>query len=95
MQLRDSSLLIQKAYVNREWIDAASGQTFELHDPSTGRLIGTCPEFSAKDAEKAIDAAAQAFKSFKKTTVRERAIVLRKWFNLMNENAEDIATPLT
>jgi succinate-semialdehyde dehydrogenase / glutarate-semialdehyde dehydrogenase len=87
--------LIEKSYVNGEFVYASSSSTFEVLDPSTGKTIGTCPEFNASDTEKAISAAAEAFKSFRKTLPRERARMLRKWFNLMTENAEDIATLIT
>lgn len=93
--LKDKSLFIEKCFVNGEWTTAASGKTFEIHDPATGKLIGTCPEFDAADTEKAIAAAAEAFKSFKKTSARERSKLLRKWYDLMVQNAEDIATLIT
>ena len=88
-------MLIGKCYVNGEFVNAASSSSFEVHDPSTGKKIGTCPEFNASDTEKAIYAAAEAFKSFRKTLPRERARMLRKWFNLMTENADDIANLIT
>lgn len=94
-KLKDPSLFIEKGYVNGEYATASSGQTFEVHDPSTGKLIGTCPEFSRDDVTKAIDAAEEAFVTFKKTLPRERATMLRKWYNLMQENAEDLATLIT
>jgi succinate-semialdehyde dehydrogenase / glutarate-semialdehyde dehydrogenase len=94
-KLKDPSLFIEKGYVNGEYTAAASGQTFEVHDPSTGKLIGKCPEFNRDDTLKAIDAAEEAFVSFRKTTPRERATLLRKWYNLMQENAEDLATLIT
>ncbi|KAI2087545.1 succinate semialdehyde dehydrogenase NADP+ linked [Ophidiomyces ophidiicola] len=93
--LKDRSLLIGKCYVNGEWVDARSGETFEVHDPSTGKLIGTCPEFTAEDTQKAIDAAVAAFPSFRKTLARDRARMLRKWYQLMMDNAEDLATLIT
>ena len=95
LQLKDKSLLIEKGYVNGEFVTAASGKTFEIHDPSTGKLIATCPEFDKADTEKAIAAAAEAFKSFRKTTARQRSKWLRKWYDLMVENSEDIATLIT
>ena len=58
-------------------------------------IIGNCPEFSSEDAQKAIDAAASAFQSFRKTTARERARMLRRWYQLMMDNAEDLATLIT
>lgn len=88
-------MLIEKCYVNGEFVGAASSSTFEVHDPSTGKTIGNCPEFDISDTEKAISAAAEAFKSFRKTLPRERARMLRKWYNLMTENAEDLATLIT
>jgi len=87
--------LIEKGYVNGEFATAASGQTFEVHDPSSGETIGRCPEFSKDDTLKAIDAATEAFQSFRKTLPKERATMLRNWYNLMQENAEDLATLIT
>ncbi|ETN38523.1 uncharacterized protein HMPREF1541_06558 [Cyphellophora europaea CBS 101466] len=94
-KLKDPSLFIEKGYVNGEYTTAASGETFEVHDPSTGKLIGTCPEFNRDDTLKAIAAADDAFVSFRKTLPRERATMLRKWYNLMQENADDLATLIT
>ncbi|KAI2638460.1 Aldehyde/histidinol dehydrogenase [Xylaria nigripes] len=82
-------------YVNGEWVTAASGKTFEVHDPATGKLIGTCPEFDSKDTEKAIAAAAEAFKLFRTQTGRQRSRLLRKWYDLMMENSQDLATLIT
>ncbi|KAI9789803.1 MAG: succinate semialdehyde dehydrogenase NADP+ linked [Piccolia ochrophora] len=93
--LNDKSLLKHDAYVNGEWIGAKSGKTFEVTDPASGELIGTCPDFSKHDTEKAIAAASEAFTSFRRTTGRERARILRKWYELMTENAEDLAKLIT
>ncbi|KUL82236.1 hypothetical protein ZTR_09289 [Talaromyces verruculosus] len=93
--LKDKSLFIEKSYVNGEWVGAESGKTFEVHDPSDGKIIGTCPEFTASDTEKAIQAAAAAFPSFRKTLARERARMLRRWYQLMVDNADDLATLIT
>ncbi|KAI9171722.1 Glutarate-semialdehyde dehydrogenase [Paramyrothecium foliicola] len=64
-------------------------------DPASGDLIGNCAEFDAQDTEVAIDAAADAFSSFRTTTGRERSKLLRKWYDLMVENSEDIAKLIT
>src|SRR5438045_9015116 len=66
-----------------------------LLDPSSGKLIGTVPEFDAADTQIAIDAAAAAFQSFRKKTGRERSKLLRKWYDLMIENSEDLAKIIT
>ncbi|KAI1735917.1 Aldehyde/histidinol dehydrogenase [Xylaria scruposa] len=95
-KLNDPSLFkTDVCYVNGEWVKAASGKTFEVHDPATGKLIGTCPEFDAKDTENAIAAAAEAFKSFRTKTGRERSKLLRKWYDLVMENSEDLARLIT
>jgi succinate-semialdehyde dehydrogenase/glutarate-semialdehyde dehydrogenase len=64
-------------------------------DPATGKTIGTCPEFNAADTEKAIAAAAAAFPSFRNTLARERSRMLRRWYQLVMDNAEDLATLIT
>ncbi|KAF7558970.1 hypothetical protein G7046_g5187 [Stylonectria norvegica] len=95
-KLKDPSLLKQDVcYVNGEWIPAKSGKTFKVTDPSTGALIGTCPEFDAQDTDSAILAAADAFPAFRHKTGRERSKLLRQWYDLMTENAEDIAKLIT
>ncbi|KAK5992818.1 Glutarate-semialdehyde dehydrogenase [Cladobotryum mycophilum] len=94
--LKDPSLLKQDVcYVNGEWIPAKSGKTFKVHDPATGELVGTCAEFDGDDTQSAITAAGEAFKTFRTTTGRERAKILRKWFDLMTENSDDIAKLIT
>lgn len=95
-KLNDPSLLkLDVAYVNGEWIGAKSGKTFEVFDPSSGKLVGTAPEFDKADTQNAIDAAAAAFPSFRTKTGRERSKLLRKWYDLMVENSEDIAKLIT
>lgn len=64
-------------------------------DPASEKLIGTCPEFAKEDVDRAIQVAATAFASFRKTTARERARMLRKWYHLMMDNSEDLAKLIT
>ncbi|KAK1455028.1 succinate-semialdehyde dehydrogenase [Colletotrichum melonis] len=95
-QLKDPSLLKQDVcYVNGEWVKAKSGKTFDVTDPATGTKIASCPEFSAADTDAAIAAAATAFETFRTKTGRERSKLLRKWYDLMMENAEDLTTLIT
>ena len=93
--LNDQSLLKDQSYINGKWVGAKSGQTFEVHDPASGKVIGSMPEMNKEDTEEAIKAAAAAFPSFSKTTGRERAKMLRKWHALVEQNAEDIARLIT
>ncbi|KAG9255978.1 succinate-semialdehyde dehydrogenase NADP+ [Emericellopsis atlantica] len=95
-QLKDPSLFKQNVcYVNGEWVAAKSGKTFKVHDPSTGDLVGTAPEFTSQDTESAIRAAADAFPSFRTQTGRQRSKLLRAWYDLMVANSEDIAKLIT
>jgi succinate-semialdehyde dehydrogenase/glutarate-semialdehyde dehydrogenase len=94
-QLNDPSLLKSQTYINGQWTSAKSGKTFDVHDPATGALIGTQPEMDASDTEAAISAAAAALPSFRKLTGRERSRMLRKWYQLMMDNADDLAKLIT
>ncbi|KAI5864770.1 Aldehyde/histidinol dehydrogenase [Durotheca rogersii] len=95
-KLKDPSLLkTGVCYVDGEWVKAASGKTFNVYDPATGALIGASPEFTGKDTEKAISAAAAAFPSFRTKTGREKAKLLRRWYDLVVENADDLAKLIT
>lgn len=95
-KLKDPSLLkLDVCYINGEWQKAQSGQTFEVHDPSKGDLIGRSPECSKSETQAAINAASAALPSFRTLTGRERARILRKWYDLMVDNAEDLAKIIT
>ena len=93
--LKDASLLREQCYINGEWVDADSGKTIDVTDPSNGDVIGTIPNLGALETKRAIDAAHTAFQSWKRTTAKERAAVLRRWFDLMMENQEDLAILMT
>ncbi|QDY71315.1 NAD-dependent succinate-semialdehyde dehydrogenase [Qingshengfaniella alkalisoli] len=93
LKLNDPSLLTGKAYVNGEWIDAES--TFPVHNPSTSALIANVSDLTVADTSAAIDAAYAAKPEWAARTGKERAGILRKWFDLMVENADDLATILT
>ncbi len=93
--LKRKDLFQTKGYIEEAWVDAASGETFDVYDPATLDKIATLPEMGAEDTDKAIKAAHEAFQSFKKTTPRQRARWLRKWSDLCLEHADDLALILT
>ncbi|KAL2113217.1 hypothetical protein VUR80DRAFT_4924 [Thermomyces stellatus] len=95
IELQDRRLLKHACYVNGEWTGAESGKLAPVVNPSTSSVVGRCPEFDAKDTEAAVQAASFAFNSYRKTSARERARYLRKWYHLMVENAEDLAHIIT
>lgn len=95
LALKDPSLFRQHAYVNGEWQRAANGESFEVRNPATGGLLGTVPAMGAAETRHAIEAANAAWPAWRKKTAKERAAILRKWHDLMIENADDLALILT
>ncbi|WP_296055459.1 NAD-dependent succinate-semialdehyde dehydrogenase [uncultured Amphritea sp.] len=93
--LKDPSLLKQQAYVNGQWIDALNGETNPVLNPATGEQIATVPDLGAEETQAAIAAADVAFKSWKKKTAKERSVLLRKWFELIVANKDDLAILMT
>lgn len=88
-------LLNQKACINGEWVPAISGKTFKVTNPSNGETIGTVPDMDLEDAKLAVKSAKEAFKSWKNVTAKERAQILRRWYNLLVEHQESIARIMT
>ncbi|PSN35729.1 Succinate-semialdehyde dehydrogenase [Blattella germanica] len=93
--MADVPLVRNKAFVNGAWVSAASGKTFDVKNPANGEVISTVPDMDASDTEKAIQAAAEAFESWQYTTAKERAEHLRKWYNLLMQNQNDLASIVT
>ncbi|WP_071798521.1 NAD-dependent succinate-semialdehyde dehydrogenase [Natronohydrobacter thiooxidans] len=93
--LRDPSLLETRALVAGEWIDADDGATFEVRNPARGDVIARVADVTRKEAARAIEAAETARHGWAARTAKERAGVLRRWFDLMMENQEDLAVILT
>jgi len=93
--LKDEHLLHQKCYVKGAWTDADDGRTVEVKNPATGGVIGTVPRMGAAEARRAVEAAHAAFPAWRARTARERAAVLRRWFDLVMANQEDLAILMT
>jgi succinate-semialdehyde dehydrogenase/glutarate-semialdehyde dehydrogenase len=95
-RLKDKTLAIDKALVGKDWIASAdSGKTFEVLDPATGAHVATLPDMGPAETARAIDVAYAAQKLWAKKTGKERALILRRLYDLMVANADDLATILT
>ncbi|WP_186392158.1 MULTISPECIES: NAD-dependent succinate-semialdehyde dehydrogenase [unclassified Pannonibacter] len=95
-RLKDASLVTDKAYINGSWRSASeSGATFEVTNPANGEVIATLPDMGREETAQAIDAAHAAQAAWAARTGKDRAAVLRKLFDLMVANADDLATILT
>ncbi|MGN6389221.1 MAG: NAD-dependent succinate-semialdehyde dehydrogenase [Burkholderiaceae bacterium] len=92
-KLNDAALLRDHAYINGEWVGADS--TFEVDNPADGATIASVPNMGAAEAQRAIDAAAAAFAAWSAKTGKERAAILRKWFDLIIASADDLAALMT
>ncbi len=93
--LQDPTLFRQQCYVDGQWLDAKSGRTTDVVNPADGHVIGTVPAFSATETRAAIEAANRAFPAWRAKTAKERAQILRKWYDLMMANQEDLAIIMT
>ncbi|GIX12381.1 MAG: NAD-dependent succinate-semialdehyde dehydrogenase [Paracoccaceae bacterium] len=94
LKLKDPSLLAQKSYVAGEWIDADSGRTFPVTNPSTGEVIAEMADCGQAETARAIDAAHEAQKAWAAKLAAERSEILMRWYQLMVENADDLGTIL-
>ena len=89
--LKDPKLFRQQAYIDGRWVDADSKKTFDVDNPATGEMIGHVPDMGAAETRRAIEAAERAYPGWRKTPAKARAAILRKWFDLMTANADDLA----
>jgi succinate-semialdehyde dehydrogenase / glutarate-semialdehyde dehydrogenase len=93
--LKNKQLLKKQAFINGVWVKADNSKTLKVLNPATDELIGTVPDMGKAETQRAIEAAHESFKTWKKTSAAERAMLLRKWWLLQNENIEDLATILS
>ena len=95
MQLKDSKLLRQQCFVDGAWCDADQGGKLAVTNPATGETLGTIPNMGAAETRRAIEAAQRAFAPWAALTAKERALILRRWFDLMMVNQDDLAVLMT
>ncbi|XP_043529303.1 succinate-semialdehyde dehydrogenase, mitochondrial isoform X3 [Frieseomelitta varia] len=92
---RSLHLLRDQAYINGKWVGGEKNETFPVYNPVDQSVIKNVPDMDVKDTRLAINAASEVFKSFSKTTAKERSDLLRNWYNLMVEHTEELAEILT
>ncbi len=94
-KLNDEKLLRQQCYIDGAWVDADGGATIDVTNPATGEVLGTVPKMGAEETRRAIEAAEAAMVSWRAKTAKERAQIMRRWFDLMMENQDDLGRILT
>jgi len=93
--LTDEKLFRQACYIDGAWVTARSNATINVDNPATGEIVGTVPKLGAAETREAIEAADRALPAWRKKTAKERAAVLRTWFDLMLQHQDDLAKLMT
>ena len=95
MKLKDPSLLQTRCLIDGQWLDADSGKTIAVTNPATGETIAHVPDMGAAETRRAIDAAEAARAAWQKKTAKQRAAILRRWFELITGHTDDLAVILS
>jgi len=95
LNLKDPGLFRQANYIDGKWVQADDGAVLTVRNPSTGAIVGTVPALGAAETRRAIEAAHQAFAGWRTMLAKERAAILRKLFDLMIANTDDLAIIMT
>src|SRR3984957_5762379 len=95
LSLNDMELIRQQAYIAGRWCEADSGKRFPVTKPATGEGVAEVPEMGAAETRRAIDAAKVAWPDWRRKSAKDRAVLLRKWYDLMMANLEDLAKIMT
>src|SRR5437764_729439 len=91
--LADPGLFRESCYIDGAWVTAR--ETIDVDNPATGDVIGNVPKLGRAETRGAIDAAARAFPAWRKKVAKERAVIMRRWFDLMIANQDDLARLMT
>lgn len=95
LTLKDPTLLKQKCYLNGQWLDADNGAVIDVTNPATAEKLGTIPRMGTEETARAIAAADAALPAWRSRTAKERSQILRRWFDLMMTNQDDLAIIMT
>ena len=95
MQLNDPTLFRQQAFIDGQWRDALSGEVITVTNPANDQRLGSVPKMGAEETHEAIDAANRALPAWRALTAKERAAILRRWFDLIMTNQDDLARLMT
>jgi len=95
MQLKDLALFREQCFIDGRWTRADDGGTIDVRNPATAAMLGTVPRMGAGETRRAIKAAGDALAAWTAKTAKERAAILRRWFDLMMQHQQDLATLMT
>ncbi|MGD9944748.1 MAG: aldehyde dehydrogenase family protein, partial [Burkholderiaceae bacterium] len=95
LQLKEKALLKRQGYIDGRWVDGDGGARFAVNDPATGELVAEVADMGAAETRRAIDAAARALPAWRAKPAKDRATILRKWYELILAHADDLALLMT
>ena len=95
LELNNPALLREQAYINGQWTDADNGETFEVTNPANGSRVASVPNQGVAETRAAIEAANAAWPEWRSKTAKQRAAILRRWYELMLSNQDDLARLMT
>src|SRR5437870_6926043 len=95
LPLKDPKLFREQCYIDGQWVSADAKKTLAVINPASGQTLGTVPDLGAAETRRAIQAAERAWPAWRAKTAKERAVILRKWFDLMMASQDDLAQLLT
>jgi len=95
VQLKDMTLVKRQGFIDGQWLDADSGAVFAVTDPASGQTLVEVADMGVAETQRAIDAAARALPAWRSRTAKDRAAILRRWFDLIIAHTEDLAQLMT
>ncbi|HIF17849.1 MAG TPA: NAD-dependent succinate-semialdehyde dehydrogenase [Cycloclasticus sp.] len=95
MNIQNKNLFRQHAFINGQWVDSANGEQLNVTNPSNQSILGHVPSITAEQVQQAIEAADMAWQGWRDTPAKERSAIIRRWFDLIIENQDDLATIMT
>ncbi len=95
LQLKEMALLKRQGYIDGRWADGDGGKRFAVSDPASGQTIVEVADMGAAETRRAIDAAARALPAWRAKPAKDRAVILRKWYDLILAHADDLALLMT
>src|SRR5215212_10164141 len=95
VDLQDARLFREACYIDGGWVAPSGGAAIDVDNPATGDIVGRVPRLGAAETRRAIEAAERAWPAWRAKTAKERAAIMRRWFDLMIANQEDLARLMT
>ncbi|MCI5220779.1 MAG: aldehyde dehydrogenase family protein, partial [Candidatus Electrothrix sp. LOE2] len=95
MNLKNKDLLCSRCFINGRWVSSGGEKSIAVHNPANGELVGSVPSLGREETLQAVEAAEAAWPAWRSRTAHERSRLIRRWYDLIIENQEDLASIMT